>query len=91
MWCEFLYVVCAVSRDLDTSGYAAVMYSDITVSVLMHICSLNVMFCANVSYVSQWPNMFLPQTVAPNLQSLFYIRIRMCAQTFSCSVLLSQC
>jgi hypothetical protein len=27
-----------------------------------------VMFCDNVSYVSYFPNTFLPQTIAPTLQ-----------------------
>jgi hypothetical protein len=72
MWCEFLFVccvtcseiisfcLCAVLPVLKTSVSAAVSYSDITVSILMHICYMNVTFCANVSYVSQWANMFLP-------------------------------
>jgi len=39
----------------------------------MHISSLNETLCANVSYVSQWPNMFLLQTIAPTILSVFYI------------------
>jgi len=50
--------VCAVSPVLKTSFYAALSYSDIAVSILMHIIYLNVMFCINVSYVSQSPIYF---------------------------------
>ena len=49
MWCEFL---CAVSPVPKTSVSAALSYSDIKVSILMHIIYLNVKFYANVSYVS---------------------------------------
>jgi len=74
MWsCEFLFVLCVVSRDLITSVSVAVSYSHITVSVLTQIIPLNVMISVNVSYVSQRHNMFLPQIIAPTLQPVFYI------------------
>jgi len=74
MWsCEFLFVLCAVSRDLKTSVSVAVSYSHITVSVLTQIIPLNVMISADGSYVSQRPNIFLPQIIAPTLQQVFDI------------------
>ena len=70
-----------LSPVLKTSVSVALLYSDITISIIMHIRSLRVMFCANVPYVSQWPNIFLPQTVAPTVLYKYILL----------SVLLSQC
>jgi len=46
MCCEFC--LCVVSLDLKTSVSAALSYSDTIVSILLHISSLNVIFCGNV-------------------------------------------
>jgi hypothetical protein len=75
MWCE----VCVLSPDLKTIFSAALSYPDIRVSKLMHISSLNVMFCVDVSYVYHCPKAFLLQTIALTLFSIFHTRIVSCS------------
>jgi len=85
-----LYVVwdfCAVSPVLKTSASAALSYSDIKVSILMHISYLNVMFWTNVSYVSQWPYIFLPHTIAHTIETGLYTYILLLSAAFTVLVL----
>ena len=77
--------VCGVSPVLKTSVSAGLSYSDIKVSILMHIRYLNVLFFTNVSYVSNLLHIFLPHTFVHTTQSVFYTR------TYSRSLVLAKC